>query len=385
MSRNNFGKTFYRTAQASVLACVLAMVAAGTAEAANRVGWVWANLPSTAAPYAPDPTRAFNSVGGPIQISRPSAGVYQVRFTGLYNGAPDDVQVTAYGTNSYCMTAGWGHSGKDVLANVDCYDKAGVAANRQFTLLYQSRSAPLTSSTRALAFVWADQPTAVSTYAPSAGRQYNSTGSVNTVNHIGVGNYSVVLPKLTVTSGDVQVTAYNFGQNPAGPGGPARCKVGSWLNNADATFVNVWCFDASGKPADEYFDLAYARKVTFGFTGSANVKGAYAWANQPANPSPYVTDLKYQFNGFATGSLTAQMIAVGRYSVVIPGSLSYTTSNVIVTAYGPDSAPSSDYCNIVGWSGGTVAVNCYKQGGTLDNSQFDLAFQTEDNAAAPAK
>ncbi len=183
---------------ASMAALLLAATIA-SAEAKNNVGWAWAGCPSCYNAYTPKKAYSYNSAGGAIKIVPRATGVYWVEFDSLYDGAPDNAQVTAYLTNGYCEAGNWGpHTpkSKQVLVTVWCWDANGNSANQIFSVLYQSRSAPLGDATKGIAFVLAD-PYQNTTYTPTD--QYNSTGMTNTVVHIGVGNYRVILPGLTKT------------------------------------------------------------------------------------------------------------------------------------------------------------------------------------------
>ena len=137
-----------------------------SAEAKNNVGWAWAGCPSCYNAYTPKKAYSYNSAGGAIKIVPRATGVYWVEFDSLYDGAPDNAQVTAYLTNGYCEAGNWGpHTpkSKQVLVTVWCWDANGNSANQIFSVLYQSRSAPLGDATKGIAFVLADpyrtQPT----------------------------------------------------------------------------------------------------------------------------------------------------------------------------------------------------------------------------------
>jgi len=361
-----------RMARAVGVAGLVALAAAGTAQAANRIGWVWGDQPASAVPYAPNVADSYNSTGGTITIFPLAVGVYKVEFGKLYDGAPDDVQVTAYQSFGYCNTGGWTHSTKNAIdIYVNCFDASGKPANGFFTLLYQSRNVSFGTPSRGIAFLLADQPTNPS-YSPNPLYQYNSTGGGNSIIRNSVGNYTATLPGLHAAGGDVQVTAVAQSVT-GGPGTtPSRCKVASWKNNVDATFINVLCFNSVGRPADELFDLVFAQKISFGLASSATSRGVYAWADQLHSLALYTPNTVFQYNGFATGPLTAQKIATGQYTVTIPGSTPYSKSNMLVTAFGTG----NHYCNVLNWSGQTLKVACYLQGGGLVDAQFDLGFQT---------
>jgi len=120
---------------------ILLLMAAGAAEAATSA-WVWANNP-VAAVYNPIAVRAHNPAGGPITITRPGVGVYNVRFGGLFPLAntgggilAGNVQVTAFGGNNTCNVQNWVPLGADVQITVRCFTPAGAPVNAQYTVLY---------------------------------------------------------------------------------------------------------------------------------------------------------------------------------------------------------------------------------------------------------
>jgi hypothetical protein len=363
-----FKKFGFRMAQATALASLLAVAVGGAAHAASthNVGWVLDTHPHDTGPYKP--VVSFNSAGGSVTIAREGTGTYLVEFGKLYDAPSDDVQVTAFDTSSYCVSGGWNPSGLTIEARVDCYDSSGAPADSEFTLLYQSRSGTFGSGGAGLAFLWADEPTSAS-YTPELDYQYNSTGGTNTILRNSVGNYTATLPGFTANGGDVLVTAYDA---------PARCKVGTFrTNTSTGVAVNVLCFNTEGVAADEEFDLAYALKEPFGLTTASNSHGAWAWANRPNDAASYVPPAPEQYNGFATGRLTAQKLGTGQYAVNIPGQLIYRSSTILATGYGMG----ADYCNTSNWvsnpKANTVYVNCYKQGGMPVDAEFDVTLQTQ--------
>lgn len=332
----------------------------GSAEAATKVGWAWANEPSSAS-YTPSTGYSYNSSGGGITISRSSTGVYLVTFTGLGSSLTDNVLVTAYETSGYCQVGSWGASaGGDASVTVRCYDAAGAAADQYYDIVYQAHSGDIGTSTKGLAFLWADQPSSAS-YTPSSSYQYNSTGATNTMTRSSTGVYTAHLPGLDKVGGHVQVTAYGSA--------PHRCKTSGWSSDASGTDVNVLCFDATGAAADSYFTLEYSRHLPAAFLTTSLTKGYYAWASQPANPS-YTTSGPYTYNAWGTGKLTAVRDGQGQYHLDVEDPGGYSTSNVLVTAYGTDNS----YCNSNGWT--PVYVACFRQGGDPINSRFDASFLT---------
>jgi hypothetical protein len=347
-------------------AALAALVAvAGPAQAEGNVGWLWANQPGATGAYTPNTSYSYNSRGGSISVTPGSTGVYTVSFAGLHIGrGSDDVQVTPYDTSGYCMIGGWGNSSTTVNASVYCFDASGNPANTYFDLLYQERTGIFGTGNKGLAFVYAHEAS-VSHYTPNSAYQYNSTGGTNTVTHNDTGNYTVDIPGLSNLHSSVQVSTVGLSTTPA------RCKVFDWMSDGSSgTNINVICFNSSGVAADELFTVDYAVEEPFGLVTAPTTPGAWANANNPTRTTFYYPNSLYQYNGFATGRLTSQRTGSGAYTVNIPGSLSYNTSNVLVTAYGHDSS----YCNSSGWY--PINVTCYAQGGATINELFDAAYQT---------
>jgi hypothetical protein len=368
MRRYTFGTLGFRAARVAGLACMLTVAATALAHAGNNVGWVWADDPSASSSYTPDTYYSYNSAGGSITITPYGAGEYLVEFGGLYDGSPDNVQVTAYYTTGYCEATSWGGGSGTVDAYVQCYNASGSRANNYFTLLYQSHSSGFGNAKVGQAYIWTNDPTAKS-YVPDSEWSYNSTGGMNSVRRHSAGNYTVTLPGLTKTGGNVQVTAYTSLYNEPVP---ARCKVVEWSSGSSGTKVNVQCYNSGGLPADEYFSLLYSIGVPMAVTEGYAAKGAWAWANNAESTSAYRTDTTYQYNEFETGRLTSQKTGTGVYLVTIPGSLSYAPSLVLVTAYGGG----ANYCNVDGWSTSQISVNCFNAGGVESDTQFDVTLQT---------
>lgn len=371
--------------RALVLTCLAAIAPASAADGHTAIGWVLANQPNATAPYTPTVAASYNSSGGSITITNGSTGIYQVNFGSLYNKLNlNNVQVVAAGgptggaTSGYCLLLGWNGKGTGNGAQMDigCVDANGNLSPTQFFLEYQQRTSPFGSSAGGIAFLYADQPTAAS-YTPNTAFNFNSTGTSTNQNYATVvrnstGSYSVTIPGLESVHSDVQVTALS---NVA----PARCKVGHWLSNGNGgTSINVLCFNSSGSAADEYYSLAYSVNEPFGLTSSATARGAWARANCDTCTTTYTPSAKYQYSGFATGKLTSVEGSAGshEYRVAIPGSLTFSHSHEMVTAYGDN----SDYCNIDAWLPQTAEVNvaCYAQGGAGANSDFGAVFQTEE-------
>jgi hypothetical protein len=352
--------------KSAALAALVAAVSVGPAQAAGRVGWLWASDPGATSAYTPNASYSYSSTGGAITVTPLGTGYYQVTFAKLHaNTGTDNVQVTAYDNAGYCMIDGWSNTFSAVNAYVSCFNASGNPENSFFDLLYQERTGIFGTGTKGIAFVYADSPTTAS-YTPELAHQYNSTGGTNSIARSAAGNYTVYIPGLASIHSSVQVTAVGATNTSA-----ARCKTDGWGTEAGTgSYVTVLCFDATGAAADETFTLAYAVEEPFGLVTATTTPGAWAWANNGTAKKAYPTEANYQYNGFITGRLTSQRSGIGSYTVQIPGTPSYSTSDVLVTAYGSDSS----YCNSSGWY--PINVSCYAQGGTPINEQFNAAYQT---------
>jgi hypothetical protein len=348
-------KTASRLTKAGFLAALLASASLGAAEAANKVGWVYADQPASAS-YTPSTLYSFNSSGGTVGITRGSTGSYQVTFSGLNSNLVSNVLVSGYSTSGTCKVAGWNNSTASI--SVLCFDAAGAPADSLFTLVYQARSGGFGSASKGLAFLWADQEGAAS-YTPSTLYQYNSTGGTNTMTRNGLGSYEAVLPGLTSLGGTVQATAYGTDA--------ARCKTSGWAPDFDGQHVFILCFNASGAPSDQRFTLVYAQAVPVAYLGT-DVTGIYAWYSKAKGQPGYKLAKSYRFNNLTSGALTGTRSSKGNTVVHYSGSPSYATSNQLVTAYGIDNS----YCNVDGWA--PPFTNCYGQGGHPKDSRYNVSF-----------
>lgn len=361
---------------------LLAVPAASVARAAKppalgmeNIGWAFANRISATKGYKPDPAHSYNSAGGSIDIVPLAKGSYRVDFARLYNSGPSHdmqvngaLQVSAVRTNGYCTANRLGAHKHTLQAYVTCFNARGKPANSRFTVLFQLRDMALGNASTGLAYFWANAVGAG--YDPYY--QYDSAGGkIEVTAYDGAGTFTAFIPGLTAMGGDVQAVAFNYA-------GPARCKADGWGTSASGTNVKVLCVDEKGNPAYAIFYLTYALNVPFGTSVSATSNGAYAWANEPTNVDLYTPDATYQYNGFGTGSLTAQRTDIGRYTITIPGTISYNSSIAFVTAntYDQDQFERDSYCNIVDWGVQTIDVACYGRTGYPTDAYFDVAFQT---------
>jgi len=358
---------------AANLACLISPLVLGgapLAHAANNVGWVLVDQPNQTGAYTPDSAHSFNSAHGSITVNASETGQYQVYFNNLVisSSTPVDVQVTAYNSANRC-TGGEPSmaTSSNAYVDVQCVDSSGQPANSGFSLLYQSRSAPFDSASNALAyaqFTYEGEHATLNAY-----NSFNSRGGQNTAvesNKTGnsAGNYTVTLTGMTRLGGDVQVNGYTS---------TAQCKVIDWGAGSTATTITVQCSRTdNGLPTYASFNLAYAIGEPFGLVPGDATLGAWLWAQDPTSTAPYKPNPHFQYNGFRTGAMTAQKTSTGHYTVTIPGTLTYTSAIALATAYGPGNG----YCNVAGWTGGTINVVCYNQTQAFADSRFNLTFQT---------
>jgi hypothetical protein len=344
----------------STLAGVAALAAlpASASAAGGTFGYVWASQP-TASSYTPERAWQANSAGLVNTIVRTGTGNYVVTFPGVARSRnAGTVNVTAYGDlrTTYCNNAGWGPNGTggvDVV--VLCTDTNGNAADAQFNVTYAVPQAK-----GKLGYVWADQPTA-GYYTPNTYAQFNTTGGVNTVNRVGTGSYIVRLPGLGAAGGTVKVTS--FGAIPN------RCKVAWWGPDGLDQRVGVYCYSATGLPADSLFTMTYANARNL--LGSGSDYG-YAWADKPATPS--YTPAAASAKSKPGGPIVITRTATGRYLVEFNGLGSGVVSDVQVTSYGGGASE----CRVIKWLGNGVGqaatVTCYEGDGTPADAYFTIQY-----------
>jgi len=208
-------------------------------------------------------------------------------------------------------------------------------------------SSALASDAFAFGFAWVNPS---NTIHPSY--SYNSGGGTNTYSGTN-GIYTVSMPQLGVTGGNVQVVAY--GESAT------RCKVSSWSRAGTTLNVGVRCHNTAGANVASPF-------VVFFNKGAAGQAGAHLYYSGSA-----VTPA-YSWNS-SGGTNTVTPGATGYYAVNLPG-ITFSNAGVHVTAYGSD----SKYCKIVGWgssgSGSSVNVRCNDGAGNPSNSPFTLTYSS---------
>ena len=321
-------------------------------------GYVWANDPANAS-YTPSTTYQANSTGATNTIDHPNTGVYKVKFPNL-GAKGGTVDVTAYGgTSDECKVRNWGPQGTTQVVTVVCYDATGAKVDTLFDALY---SRVVGTKAFALGYLWANDPVKGS-YKPPAAYSYNSKGRTNKVKHTGDGTYLVQFFGLPGGTGTFHVTAFG--------GGPIHCNIGGWGgfgSGANSGLqASILCADTVGNPVDTQFTVTFAdHKTLLG----VNRASAYAWANDPSNPS-YTPSATYQFDS-AGGSITITRSSAGVYSVTAPN-IGGSDGDVQVVAY----STFTNQCKVSGWGGGTdlsAGVRCFDASGAPADSYFVFQF-----------
>ncbi len=304
--------------------------------AASKAGFVWGYNP-TSASYTAAGAYLFNSSGGSIAIARSAAGRYSVTFAGLAD--PGGVaHAQAYGSNNYCNVESWSPSGADQNVNLSCRNPAGALTDSQFTASFAAGR----MGRARFSYLWADNPTATTRYAPSADYAYDAVDTAGlSIQRTGVGKYDVHIPAGGPNLPDpwtVQVSGYAT---------DARCKLASFSESSRIAQVN--CRTPAGAMVDARFSL------TFASNGSAVGR----------------TDRKYGFYADNEGGTTNP--ATGLYTVPAPGN-GGGGGIVMVTARSGDST----YCTVASWvqSGAdmVVDVRCFNPAGDATNGGFEVAL-----------
>jgi hypothetical protein len=365
-STHNEGEIGMKTLQQMLPAMALVLLASQASSAQGRWAYLWADQPFSAS-YTPNTTYQANSAGATNTMQRSGTGSYTASLPNL-GASAGTVHVTAYGIGTEtCKVASWFPSGSTQLVNIRCFDRSGLPIDTLFTMTFTNPA----STAGPMAFLWADQPSAVS-YTPSTQYQFNSSGATNTITRTTTGTYTANLPNLGAAAGHVQVTAYGTGSE--------RCKVTGWGPSGSTQLVGVQCHDSSGTPVDTRFTLTYVANMNliggaslfgahFGGPGPGP-SGSYLWANQPSSAS-YTPNLLYQWDDLASSPAnTVSRSGTGQYKVQFVNH-SMAFGDVQVTAYGFG----SEYCKVAFWNPfDGVQVRCFNAGGSPVDTLFDVVF-----------
>ena len=249
-------------------------------------------------------------------MSYDGSGQYTVTFGWV--GSPGGiVNLNVFGTkNRVCNVLSWGSvftaiTYYDEPVYIRCFRDDGTPARSKFTIAYLSTN--ITSGK--LAYVWAGDWTQ-SDYTPDTTWNFNSSGSPNTVHRSGRGRYTVTLPGMANTKGNVQLGDYaRYDPNPPTADverTPTECTADGTQDNGADLWVYVRCRGLDGPFIDTQFNLTFTNKV--GLEGLGGSRVAYLFAGRFTN-NPYTPGFKYLD---PSGVPTVYHDGLGRYHVTIP-------------------------------------------------------------------
>jgi len=211
----------------------------------SKLGYVWANEPTTTGGYAPDPNYAY-PLNSTI-VYRNGVGHYRVGFAGIGSDAGNPQAVANFDL-ARCKLVDWFQFDTDEYVDVDCRTPAGDLVDTRFDVAFAVDVGLTGVAFRKMAYVIADQPS-VPSYQPTV--QSNNFFKVqSTVTRSAKGIYSVKLPGMP-KGGSAQVTAVGMGK--------AACVLTSIRTVGLPQKVGVHCFNVNGDPLDAKFSLTYTR------------------------------------------------------------------------------------------------------------------------------
>jgi len=314
-------------------------------------GLAFAWVEDASGPATPDPGYSFNSSGGAVESSRTTTGVYSIHFNDFDAVGVDqgNVHVTAYGTDDvFCHVSGW----TPAEVGARCFDSTGSPANSRLNVLYwKTPRAPIT---RGFAFATGDQPT-MSSYLADPATSFNPSGAPVSIHRSDVGRYYFSFPGLEDFAPSNWPVAVVSAADPTS----GLCT----RDGISTSAASVRCFDLAGNPADRIVDVLMW-KPEIGTPGLA-----YAWAAFPTSPS-YTPGSS--FHNPTGGTITVTRSGTGRYTVDFDGygAVDATRSHAQAVAVG--STPSR--CEVVGWSGDEVEVQCTDVAGAPLDDHFSVVY-----------
>lgn len=225
-------------------------------------------------------------------------------------------------------------------------------------------------------YAWVEQPSTVD-YTVAHAWSYNSSGGAVSVHRPSVGVYQVRFVGMAGKDGVAHARPY-------GTGNTAICTVGGWKITRDDLVVTVFCFNASGSPADTRFVTSY--------TNRAGAPGTFAYlrANQASPPLgvPYAPTLAYDSTGVAPQvwrqSVGVYMMIINTVDTHYP--VDHRDGIYQITAYGR--APAR--CEVHGENDETptpIGVFCVDPSGAPVDTRFVVTYSHGVSAlgtAAPA-
>ncbi len=196
---------------------------------------------------------AFNSSGGPVNVTNVGAGMYSVGFSGLATPGPRDgsFQVTAVNpaVGARCKIADWLSSANGQFARVFCFNPAGAFANTNFTLTYQfqrSLYGPAFPPGR-FGYLWNQPPLGP---PPTV---FNSSGGAVAL-AAGPPVWTAQWASIGTPLGNTQVTAFGTTPDFCGLHQP-------WFNTVTGTLIaRVNCFTNAGVPVNSGFFASHSSR-----------------------------------------------------------------------------------------------------------------------------
>ena len=182
----------------------------------------------------------YNSSHKRNSVKHLGTGRYQITFGGpKSSGTHGIVKVSPFGDSAGdCIAAGWHGTKTGEVANVDCYNTAGMRVNREFAITYASASNLLGMGNVASANAFANRDT-THRYQPSVQYNFDRHARV-TIVHQGTGRYQATFAgsEGTLTNGgDPQVTAV--------AGSDRHCAVTDWSQGRNPQ-VLIACTNNAG-------------------------------------------------------------------------------------------------------------------------------------------
>ncbi|MER7459610.1 hypothetical protein [Micromonospora sp. NPDC126480] len=349
-------------ALAAVLAAgALAPPAPAAAATADRWGFAYVKDPTVPAWTVLDTTRQWGSwkTAFPAdwaQGAKVAPGRFLVRFPHIGTGSRGVPHVTPVNrTGHYCEVVRWYQSGADQIVDVQCHKPGGTREDSPFTVLWTTSSGVLPAgSAHAYAQV---------TAGAGLAQSYNSTGALNGVGALGVGQYTVKLPGVGlagVQAGNVQVTAVQPNALPR------RCKVYRWFAAGTDVVAYVSCFDHAGTPTNSDFTLSYHRRRAV--VGSVAPPTRFGHLDASAGGATNDNSVL----GVGANSIAA-LAPAGRYLATFPQlGVRETHAQVVAVGSGPN------YCHLTQpWSyalDAGVDVICFDGAGVSTPHRFLVAF-----------
>lgn len=350
------------TALAAVLAAgALVPPTPAAAATADRWGFAYVKDPTVPAWTVLDTTRQWGSwktafPAAWAQGAKVGPGRFLVRFPQIGTGSRGVPHVTPVNrTGHYCEVVRWYQSGTDQIVDVQCHKPGGTRDDSPFTVLWTTSTGVLPAGT---AHAYA-QVTAGAGLVQS----YNSTGALNGVGALGVGQYTVKLPGVGLAgalAGNVQVTAVQPNALPR------RCKVYRWFAAGTDVVAYVSCFDHTGTLTNSDFTISYhRRRAVVGSVAPPTRFGHLATAAGGATNDNSV--LGVGANGVAA------LAPAGRYLATFP-QLGAKETHAQVVAQGSG----SNYCHLTQpWSyalDAGVDVICFDNAAVVTPHRFLAAF-----------